>query len=94
MLYFYGTVDHYVDKNNYPVPVRLDIGDNWHGLMHLAMHYHAHEYKRDYKQIKKYKKEVAMKATVWAISESKYYYLLTTKWVPMTNRRVQESVGH
>ena len=84
MLYFYGAVDQYIGESNYPVPVRLDIGNACHGMMHLAMRHHAHEYKCHYKQIKNYKKELAVKQTAWAISDSEYYHLLATRWVPMT----------
>ena len=84
MLYFYGAVDHYMDDINYPVLVRLDIGCAPHGMMHLAMRHHAHEYKCHYKQLKMYKKQLALKQTAWAISESEYYHLLATRWVPMT----------
>lgn len=84
MIHYYGTISHYIEADDYPSAVKMNIGREEHGMAHFANRDEIDQFKKDYKYIRRYRRKLFIQYHACSIDSRSYHAFLRTNWLDLT----------
>ena len=85
MMHYYGTISQYIEEDDYPAAVMMNIGTTEHGLAHFTDRDEINQFKKEYKYIRRYRRKLFIQYQVCSIDSRSYHAFLRTNWLDLTN---------
>ena len=85
MIYFYGTCMHYIEKQDFPFHVKLNMGANEHGCAHFVDRDEYLLFKAEYKHVRRLRRELLCELQLGIQVRRTYISFLRAKFLDMTN---------
>ena len=85
MMHYYGTISQYIEEDDYPAAVMMNIGGEVHGMAHFTNREEIDQFKKEYKYIRCYRRKLFIKYQACSIDSRSYHAFLRMKWLDLTN---------